>query len=570
MRFKVNVDGKKVGRRIKGRIEDGVDKAADDIARGIERRAKTEIRREGAVWRHHLIEGLEDTTVTFGSRTAISVRNVSGHAEAQEYGVSGTQVKRDTHLSYTDKKPPITALIPWVRSHLMMSGAGPRSDDFNGGDGGSGGTTVDETDDSIETDSNGLYVPGTNFREYDITEPFDANTTFPYQRVVVYDTFDKKYRRGRVTGYPDDTDTRVRVQFDDTDAITEIETNNASGFRLAGSEYWDSLTESEQKDVLYDHFENNIRDAYKTHKKTQRYLNTKYFREPTDDRLDWTRDKWLNTLWDTYPDKWYVKEQFRNFSSQIGMEQSYMDTGATGAIAPNSDNSRFSLLLMSKTQVSNKNGFPESEYIGTLHHESLHALTTSNRYKSDGSGIDWEKTLEKADWSSQGQNSVSGPDLPDHATDQMFKDNTITDPAPVGGDDWLPDAWDAAMNGSEGIHNYTPDFNTPVDYKFERLLEAANRAYWLQAVLGAEREQNGGAAKYGRYFTEWKYSSMNAEETLATFHEAMTNDTISKADLRKLLSEADYHYPWLIEAWLALLDVNGDQKDILADLGYNV
>ena len=138
MRFNISVDGKNVADQIESQIEDGVEKAAGDISRGVEDRAKSHIRREGAIWRYQLIEGFEDAKLEFGDRTSVSVRNISDHASYQERGVSGTTIKRDTPHSYTDTKPPVTELIPWVRAHLVGTGFDPDYAPGNGSGGSSG------------------------------------------------------------------------------------------------------------------------------------------------------------------------------------------------------------------------------------------------------------------------------------------------------------------------------------------------------------------------------------------------------------------------------------------------
>ncbi|TQQ81854.1 hypothetical protein [Halonotius roseus] len=125
MRFSVDVDSKAVAEQIEDRIEAGISDAQDEIARGIEDTAQRHIRTEGAVFRYQLIEGFETATLNFGSKNVLSVRNVAPHAPAQERGVSGTETKRDTPYSYTDTKPPVEDLVPWVKAHLVGTGFAP-------------------------------------------------------------------------------------------------------------------------------------------------------------------------------------------------------------------------------------------------------------------------------------------------------------------------------------------------------------------------------------------------------------------------------------------------------------
>ncbi|MFC7191855.1 hypothetical protein ACFQL7_20870 [Halocatena marina] len=124
----VEVSGKDIADNIREQIDKGVENAADEIARNVLDVQKHEIRKEGAVWRHHLIEGFEDTVIEFSDHTIVSVTNVSDHALSQDRGVSGTKKKRDTDLEYTDKGPPVESLIPWIQDNLDVS----KSQTFNG------------------------------------------------------------------------------------------------------------------------------------------------------------------------------------------------------------------------------------------------------------------------------------------------------------------------------------------------------------------------------------------------------------------------------------------------------
>lgn len=729
MRFRVDVDDKKIKSRIEKRINKGIKNAAGDISRGIERRAKARIRREGAIWRHHLIEGFEDATLEFGSRTTVQVRNVSEHAPAQEYGVSGTEVKRDTPLAYDDKMPPVTALIPWVRAHLVGTGfdpygrgggssgsSGSSSGGSEGGDSGSGGADVDDgtavttdeydplmgadeltagtgglvvshpsqgtltgsvervhsddkdydyylnidgggyidirqewistfdgkgadaadveagktvyvgsantfavitepyedpdtgdvtgarvdfdndgtfddllsldefeivtdqdpfnlQDNPILTDENGLYVPGTNFQEFDPDAGFDMTDTYPGQRLVVLDRIDRKYRRAEVVDYPDRTDRQVKVQFDDDDGITHIENTNAGDFRLVGGEFWDSLTEAEQKSLLEDYFEDHIRDGHEDFPGAKG-SNGPGLADPTDGRLDWFRDNWMSDVWEHFQDSWYSKEVIRNMDAQFGSQQSRVDQGALGGVAGMDldESSRMIATFISKTQLQNsKISRTETEYIDTLHHESLHGVSTSNHLDHPGSNGNHEDLMDHAEWDRDGTqtNSVVGAELVDDATLQMFHDAKTNSADPVGGTDWVGDAYDAAMNGRSGIKNYDPTFKSTDN--LHRVHEAANHAYWLQSVAGREVVKNDGIIKDSDpLFVQRKYSILNAEETLATFHQIMVSDVEDKIDQRERLEYVDDLYPWLIKEWLGFFVPSEQAKDILEDLGYNV
>jgi hypothetical protein len=441
----------------------------------------------------------------------------------------------------------------------------------SGGQGGSsgGGTSVNTTDSGIPTDENGLYDPETNYREFDITDSFFPEDTFPGQEVVVYDTFDKKYRRADLVGYPDEKDKHIEVKFHDDGGHTHVATSNTGGFKLVGGEFWDSLTTPEKKDRLRDHFNSEIKGS---HTDFQDLLNSNQLTYPTSGRLDWVRDKWLSDLWENYKDDWYVKESFRNMMAQFGSTNTRLKKGALGGILPNAEGTRFIGAFLSKSQIQNYPGGGldggEDRYLDTLRHESLHAFTQSVGYGRIGSQIEWEDTLKTADWLRNGDQRNPDPDLPTTMKKHLFVVNGLNKPDYVGGTDWIEETYDAAINGNSGIRNYSPSFNTPEDLEVQRLLEASNRAYWLQAVAGNKKWKDGDLVKHDPIFVQWEYSATNAEETLATLHTVMTSEYISRSELKDLLEQLDEFYPWLLEAWLNAFDPGTDQSDILSVLGY--
>ena len=825
MRINIDVDNKDIARQIDRRIRKGIDNSTDEIARGIERQAKGVIRREGAVFRHHLLEGFEDATLTFGGDAKVRVRNVSKHGPAHEYGVSGTQFNRDTPLSYSDKKPPVTALIPWVRAHLVGTGFDPdytpQGDNDGGGSGssgstsggssgGDGGTDVDsgntvsgdDTDDvsginfyttgfqedvtfarddllgawnglrgasikekyggewtylktlaagdaesiqprridtlvdlarelNIEappemgapapldelkeirnalrdnkgalseidqydplmgaenllvgdtgivgttwngkgfsgeikkvfpdsyemdylvdgrevkqewitnfdgrgvdpdllevdqmvyvgdedkfgkvteliqdpefgttgayvdfdgngayddlydgsqiliaedkdtyegfgdglilTDENGEYVPGTNFRKFDEDQAFDTSNTYPGQRIVVWDTLDKKYRRATIENYKFQGDETLKVQFVDDGHVTDIEQGNHQAFRLAGGEFWHSKTTAEKKDLLRDYID---RSAYNS-SKYQKFINAGEFDKPNSGLVNYIRDEWIDEVWDDYLSDEEFKETIRHLDGLFIVPSQLRNKGVAGGILPGDPD--FVGRFWTKTQVEASSKIDLDKYEGTIHHESFHAWTNTKGYNAPGFKGDWSEPIKNGDWSRSGLNKVAGPDQPAAAVGQFFQDNAGD---VVGEEDWVEETYDAAMNGRSGIRDYTPDFNTNKDEKVKRLLEAGNRAYWLQSVAAQDIEQNqGGINKNDPLFIQWAYSSLNAEETLATLTGTLTTPGKSTTKIDKLIREMDEHYPWLIEAWLANFNPGSRQAQILDQLGYNV
>lgn len=123
--FKISVSGEDVADEIRRRIHDGIKEGAEEINTGIERTAQARIRNENAVWTEELLRSFTDARVKIGNRTVAEVTNVSDHASPQEHGVSGTRVLRDTPHRYRSKRPPLSALLPWVIDNLYLSGFWP-------------------------------------------------------------------------------------------------------------------------------------------------------------------------------------------------------------------------------------------------------------------------------------------------------------------------------------------------------------------------------------------------------------------------------------------------------------
>jgi hypothetical protein len=103
----VNVDENGIAKRVEEAIEDGVENAAEDISEQSTHVAKTEIVEEGAVWRGDLLASFEDDVKKQGDDVILKIQNISEHAEPVENGAE-----------YSNKKPPIQELLPWVRDKL--------------------------------------------------------------------------------------------------------------------------------------------------------------------------------------------------------------------------------------------------------------------------------------------------------------------------------------------------------------------------------------------------------------------------------------------------------------------
>lgn len=662
MRFSIDIDNKKVAEQIERRIEEGIENAQDEIARGIKREAKDHIRRKQAIFRHELIEGFVDADLNFGGHYKISVRNVSDHAPAQEYGVSGVEEKRDTPLSFSTKMPPVTALIPWVRAHLTGTGFDPNwnpqdsaysqndgnGDNDGGGSGSSGGKSggndgnianydgysaspleteagrtvflgdrdeyavidsVTQGDDGvidgavvdyiesdsteelplsdfevvpvdqepIMVDSNKKYVPGINFRKYKLNRVIRTENTHPFQQVVVFDKDNKKYRRGEITSYPFSDGSAVEVQFHDDGGVNIIGLAGKDRMKIVGTRFWDSNTKSEKQDLLRRHFNENIIETSlnKTFSKPKEVTPDKY-------RLEWVRDNWIDNLWDNYADDYTIKEDIRSYQYQAEIDPSQAKNDYLAYISmKTSRENETSGGFLSKRELKNNFNPTEQEYIGTLRHETMHVFHGHRGYKRDWAGIPnkykWRKTLKTADWQSDGSNANVLYENGDQVTagnaiSLMLRDDDGNDGV-IGGIDWIEDAFDAANKShSRGIINYNPNFNTNKANKTKRLMEAANRAFWLQNVRGNHKSKNytNGISTREPFWVERPYSAKDAQETLATLQKVMTYDQYQDWDVEERIKHLHKYYPWLIEAWLGKFNPGADQKRYLDRLGYDV
>jgi len=125
-RFRIRVDDNDVPKKIRWRIRRGVKASTEDLTREMEKRAKRTIRREGAIWTRELLNSFQDADYHLPGRTRASLKNLADHAPYQEEGVSGIRTKRDTPYEYTDTRPPLEALIPWVEDKLVGTGFWPK------------------------------------------------------------------------------------------------------------------------------------------------------------------------------------------------------------------------------------------------------------------------------------------------------------------------------------------------------------------------------------------------------------------------------------------------------------
>lgn len=101
-------------------IEHAIRDSLDDIVDGSQREMSEYIESRGAVFDAPYLRDswLQTPTVRAGNTYQKSVENTSPHASYVDKGVSGVEKRYDTPHAYTNEKPPIEALLPWVREKL--------------------------------------------------------------------------------------------------------------------------------------------------------------------------------------------------------------------------------------------------------------------------------------------------------------------------------------------------------------------------------------------------------------------------------------------------------------------
>ncbi|OYR54905.1 hypothetical protein [Halorubrum halodurans] len=582
--FRVDVDGKKVGRQIKRRIEDGVDSAADDINDEMRQVAKGKIRSENAIFTRELISEFTDAKVTFGDSTVASLRNLAQHAPYQEEGVSGTQVQRDTPYKYKDKKPPLDSLIPWVIENLQGSywpddlgdppagffdpdGPAPSGSSRSSGSGGV--NTSSDSNSGVPIDEDRLYVEEDGFRSHGRNEEFYGDELYPNQRIVVFNENEKEYLRATIKTFGS-SDQSFKFELDDVDgSLFKLSNNGAGPWRLIATEVWEELDEETQRERLAGYFDDFISTSY------QSWLQPSYkqnygMTEPDPSAIESARDLWTGPIFDRYKDKSVVREQVRNFEAIVSPSNQSLQSNPTrgGAILDLDGTTRFVGLFLSDDQFANLSHWSLSDRRMVLGHEAKHSLSSVLGYARTGDST-YKALLTSSEWNPSGLQTNADPELPSHAEELLFRDNDNSGKV-LGGLGWLKDAYSAAEGGEDGIASYQPDIETGRDQPYRRLHEAANRVWWLQAVAGRDLYREKGdltEINDASIFVRSTYSAQNAAETLATLEEVMWGEWDEWEDRLEYLVAL---YPWFVETWLDGHTPPEKVKDFLIELGVEV
>jgi hypothetical protein len=424
----------------------------------------------------------------------------------------------------------------------------------------------------IPLDENKLYLPEDGFSVRGITDEFDVPQLFPNQRVVVYNTKYNEYERGTIREFGD-SDQSFKFELDATGgSLFNIDNQQNGPWRLAGTENWDDLTESDQKDRLRDYFDDFIATGYKDiltpSIRTQHNL-----KGPDQSTINTARDIWTEAIFDRFDSTELVKEQVRNLTGIVGYEDAEVkaNKGRGGSIADLDGTTRFFGVFLSDKQFLTISRWDTTDREMILSHESKHALTSVMRLSRPSVELpETSKLIRDTDWDANGVQNTS--DFPNHAENWMFHDrdngNTV-----LGGTSWLKDAYYAADSGKSGIRGYTPNLQTGRDEPYKRLHEAANHAWWLQAIGGKKVLTDTGDMKKvntSELFIRSPYSAKNASETLATLEEIMGGYWDGDIDWEERLEYLTDLYPWLIEAWLEGHSPPQRVIDVLESLGWTL
>lgn len=103
----IDVDTHGIENRIQRAIAGGVKDAARDLDSDLQDKAERKIIQANAIWRENLISSFESEIIRRPDGLWIKLRNISDHAGPVEDGAV-----------YTDRGPPVHALLPWVRENL--------------------------------------------------------------------------------------------------------------------------------------------------------------------------------------------------------------------------------------------------------------------------------------------------------------------------------------------------------------------------------------------------------------------------------------------------------------------
>lgn len=102
-----SVEGIDVVDDVEDAIEDGIEAGGRSAGQETREAARSKIWSSGAFWTGELLDSFDLRYAKRGDTLTVILENDAEHAAPIEHGAQ-----------YTNRGPPISALIPWVRSHL--------------------------------------------------------------------------------------------------------------------------------------------------------------------------------------------------------------------------------------------------------------------------------------------------------------------------------------------------------------------------------------------------------------------------------------------------------------------
>ena len=106
-----------IGEEIKRKINRGIVSSIPDLHDEMEDAAQNKITKKRAVFSGELQESFVGSFSPASTGWDVRLRNVADHASYVDQGVRGTRSGTGPH-AYTSKRPPLTALLPWVEAKL--------------------------------------------------------------------------------------------------------------------------------------------------------------------------------------------------------------------------------------------------------------------------------------------------------------------------------------------------------------------------------------------------------------------------------------------------------------------
>ena len=235
----------KVEKLLKNGIREGTKKTRDQLIDLGQRNAKEIIVRKDAIWKTELYHSIQ-TSKNFSGNYAYKGQVFSNveHAGPIEHGAR-----------YGARGPPVTALIPWVKS--KRSRRSPLV--------GTSSPTFDQAPEDM--DIAGPSSPGEILANRDISVvdsrffekgDWTPNDSFVGQDIILYDRNDGEYVQGVVTGYGIEGDPQVELEDGSTIEVLPYDVPVPKEYDPVYGTDANTLSDEEYEKIISQIYENNI------------------------------------------------------------------------------------------------------------------------------------------------------------------------------------------------------------------------------------------------------------------------------------------------------------------------